>query len=246
MRRGDRRGVTLIEVLIAITLLSALSVAMLFAMRIGLDTFGKVGDRLMLNRRVAGAQRILQSEIEGMMPVVAPCIVDGVPAGQAAPFFQGDSQTMRLVSTFSLQEAWRGRPQILEFAVIPGENDRGVRLIVNELPYTGPQGAGQLCLGYAPSPVTGAMGPRYAPVAANPQSFVLADQLEYCRLSYLSPAMQPGLPPAWTTRWAFNGWPMGVRIEMAPLAPDGSRLQPITAVAPVRMRRNFGVPYADF
>ena len=47
---------------------------------------------------------------------------------------------MRLVSTFSLQQAWRGQPQILELFVIPGEDGNGVRLVVNEIPYAGPSG----------------------------------------------------------------------------------------------------------
>ena len=45
MRRDA--GVTLMEVLIAVTLLSLLSVGMLFAIRIGLSTFGKTNDKLM-------------------------------------------------------------------------------------------------------------------------------------------------------------------------------------------------------
>ena len=45
--RSLRAGVTLIEVLIAITLLSLISVAMLLAMRIGLNTFDKTKDSLM-------------------------------------------------------------------------------------------------------------------------------------------------------------------------------------------------------
>lgn len=57
------RGVTLLEVLIAVTLLSLLSVAMVLAMRIGLNSYERAGTRLMDNRRVAGAQRILQDEI---------------------------------------------------------------------------------------------------------------------------------------------------------------------------------------
>jgi prepilin-type N-terminal cleavage/methylation domain-containing protein len=250
-RRKRQSGVTLIEVLIAITLLSLLSMAMLFAMRIGLNTFSKTNAKLMENRRVAGAQRILLEEIDGMMPVAAPCI--GTPQNTGAPqsasqtigFFQGEPQAMRLVSTFSLQQGWRGMPQILELAVIPGAGGRGVRLVVNEVLYTGPPAAGRYCLGFAPDLITGAMTPRFAPVSAGPQSFVLADQLEFCRFSYLSPVPQPGLPPVWTAAWSAVGWPRGVRVEMAPLDPDGTRLQPIAVTAPVRLFRTLGIPYAD-
>lgn len=244
-RRVRQSGVTLIEVLIAVTLLSVLSVAMLFAMRIGLNTFGKTNARLMDNRRVAGAQRILEQQIEGMMPVVAPCIGSAAAAGQKIAFFQGDPRTMRLVSTFSLQEGWRGEPRILEFAVIPGEDGRGVRLVVNEVPYTGPNGAGRLCMGMAPDARTGVTAPQFAPVVAGPESFVLADQLAFCRISYLAPGPQPGLPPAWTPIWSSAGWPRGIRIEMAPLEPDGARLQPATVTTPIRLFRSPVGQYGD-
>jgi prepilin-type N-terminal cleavage/methylation domain-containing protein len=250
-RRRAQSGVTLIEVLIATTLLSLLSVAMLFAMRIGLNTFSKTNDRLMEDRRVGGAQRILTEEIEGLTPISAPCagtsLTPDAQAGsaQTISFFQGAPQTMRLVSTFSLQLAWRGLPQILELAVIPGEEGRGVRLVVNELPYTGPPSAGRFCVGFAPDPITGVAMPQFAPVLPGPQSFVLADQLAFCRFFYLTPGPQPGLPPVWTPGWSALGWPVGVRIEMAPLEPNATRLQPFTVTVPIRLRRTPGVAYAD-
>jgi hypothetical protein len=74
---------------------------------------------------------------------------------------------------------------------------------------------------------------------------VLADQLEFCRFSYLGPGPQPGLPAVWTAVWSTAGWPRGVRIEMAPLQPDATRLQPITVTAPVRLLRSPVVQYGD-
>ena len=128
MRRES--GTTLIEVLIAVTLLSLLSVGMLTAMRVGFMAYSKTTNKLMENRRVAGAQRVVQEELEGMMPVVAACgeAPGATPAKTA--FFEGQAQTIRLVSTFSLQQGWRGQPQILELFTIPGEDGRGVRLAV--------------------------------------------------------------------------------------------------------------------
>ena len=239
-------GVTLIELLVAVTLLSALMVAMMFAMRIGLSTFSKVNDKLMADRRVAGTQRVLLQEIESIIPVEAPCIGNPAAIPQVIPFFHGDSQTMRLVSTFSLQQAWRGRPQILEFAVIPGAEGNGVRLIVNELPYTGPASAGRLCMGFAPDPATGITSPLFARVTAGPESFVLADQLEFCRIAYLTPSTQPGQLPAWLPEWKFNGWPAGIRIEMAPLHAEATRLEPITVTAALHLHRTPGILYGDF
>jgi hypothetical protein len=162
------------------------------------------------------------------------------------PFFQGEPQSMRLVSTFSLQQAWRGRPQILEMLVIEGEEGRGVRLVVNEIPYTGPVGAGQLCVGHSPDSEAGQGGGLFRPIQAGPRSFVLADKLAYCRFSYLAPVPKPGLPPYWRPNWVQRGWPLGVRVEMAPLVPDPSRLQPITVTAPVHLMRAPDIEYGDY
>jgi hypothetical protein len=244
MRR--EAGTTLIEVLIAVTLLSLLSVGMLTAMRVGLLAFSKTDDKLMENRRVAGAQRVVQEELEGMMPAVAACgeAPGATPAKTA--FFEGQPQTMRLVSTFSLQQGWRGQPQILELFVIPGEDDRGVRLVVNEILYTGPASTAQLCIGHTRDPQTGGNLAMFAPVQAGPKSFVLADKLAYCRFSYFTIPLDRNVPPHWTPSWNFSGWPYAVRIEMAPLEPDPSRLQPISVTAPIHLHRSPEIQYVDY
>jgi len=235
-------GVTLMELMVSITLLSLLSTGMLVALRIGLNSFTRVDTRLMDNRRVAGAQRIAEQELEGLMPVVTPC---GKTPMKLA-FFQGEPQTMRLVSTFSLQQAWRGQPQILEIFVIPGDDGRGVRLVVNEIPYTGPLNAGQLCEGMMPDPQTGQSMPRFAPVIAGPNSFVLADKLAFCHFAYYTALPGPRLPLVWRDTWAKAGWPLAVRIDMAPLEPDPSRLQPLSVVAPIYINRSPELDYAGF
>jgi prepilin-type N-terminal cleavage/methylation domain-containing protein len=239
---GSVRGVTLIELLVAITLLSLLSVGLLMALRLGLNAYGKTQARLMDNRRVAGAQRILEEQLEGLMPIVAACGASASGGGTRMAFFQGEPQVMRLVSTFSLQQAWRGQPQILEVFVIPGADGRGVRLVVNEIPYTGGLGAGQLCMGPGP----GGAGFSFLPVTPGPKSFVLADKLAYCRFSYLTPPKEPNHPPLWLPVWAAATWPAGVRVDMAPLDPDPSRLQPIAITAPIHIHRNPEIPYGDF
>ena len=236
MKNRTRAGVTLMELLIAVTLLSLLSVGLLFALRIGLNAYSKTQGRLMDNRRVAGAQKILEEELEGLVPVVALCNAGGLGAGGKAPFFEGQPDTMRLVSTFSLQGAWRGQPQILEIFVIPGADGRGVRLVVNEIPYTGPAGAGQFCMGIN----------KYLPASPSPKSFVLADRLAFCRFSYLDAPPDGSRPAEWYPLFAGANWPKAVRVEMAPLEPDPSRLQPISMTAPIRLHRSPEIDYDDF
>jgi hypothetical protein len=225
------------ELLVAVLLLSLLSVGLLFAMNIGLNTYSKTQTRLMDNRRVAGAQRILEQELEGLVPVVAQCGqgADGPgSAGVRAPFFQGEPDTMRLVSTFSLQGAWRGQAQILEIFVIPGDHG-GVRLVVNETPYLGPAAAGRFCTGPG----------KFFAVSASPKSFVLADKLASCHFSYLNQPADANLLPTWYPRFIDPSWPEAIRIEITPLDPDAARLQPISVVAPIHIYRGPDIPYAD-
>jgi prepilin-type N-terminal cleavage/methylation domain-containing protein len=243
--RRPQAGVTLIEVVVAVTLLSLLTVGMAIAIRVGLSAFAKTNTKLMDNRRVAGAQRIVQSELEGLIPAFVACGANPSFPGVRAVLFQGEPANMWLASTFSLQQGWRGQPQILQLFVIPGEEGRGVRLVVNELLYTGARGAGQYCLNAIPAPNSTAKLAQFAPMGAGPASFVLADKLAFCRFAYYTPARLPNQPPTWETTWASKGWPLAVRIEMAPLGTDPSKLQPITVTAPLRIRRDPEKKYED-
>ena len=244
MRRSPRAGVTLIEITIAITLLSLLSLGMAIAIRVGLQAFAKTDAKLMDIRKITGAQNILHQELEGLIPVLAACGSNNPDNGFKVAFFQGEPAALRMVSSFSLQQGWRGEPQVLELFVIPG--DEGVRLVVNEILYAGYLGAAHFCAGVTPDSDTGALLPHFVPVVAGPKSFVLADQLAYCRFSYYYPGnAQQNKPPAWVTTWTVKGWPQAIRIEMAPSHPDPSRIQPITVTAPVHIRRDPEKKYED-
>ena len=244
-RRGRfERGVTLLELMIAVTLLSVLSLGMFMAMRLGISALTRTDDKLMTNRRVAGAQRILMEELEGLMPVMGICgaAPNGASGGtpDRLPFFQGEAGVMRLVSTYSLQESWRGRPQILEMAVIPGES-AGVRLVVNEIQYGGPSSTGRIC-----TVRPGGGLPQFTPVQVGPTSFVLADKLAYCRFWYLTPGARANDPNVWQPAWRKQAWPLGVRVEMAPLEANASQVQTMTVTAPIYVHRSPEIQYGDF
>ena len=236
--RNEKRetGFTLLELLIAITLFSLLSVVIVISLRVGLSAMNKVDSRLMSNRRVVGVERILEQEVAGIMPVTADCLSAGEGPPASIAFFQGEPQAMRLASSYSLQEGSRGLPMILEYTVIPGENSEGVRLVVNEHLYTGPRGAGQFC---APSGSSAA----FIPIQIGPGSFVLADKLAYCRFSFRELLPPPELArwvPLWTQQRLL---PNAIRIEMAPLNPSAARLEPVTLTIPVHVTR---LPMEDY
>ena len=243
--KRSEAGMTLIEVLIAVVLFSMLSVGILEALRVGINAMERADDRLMQNRRAAYAERILRAELNGFMPEIAVFRPTPQSQVQSMHFFQGEPDTVRLVSTYSLQDASRGMPKILEFHVVPGEANRGVRLMVNEHPYTGPLSAGAFCLGYSmPDPASPIRVPLFRPVETGPQSFVLADKLAYCRFAFLWPRVPPAAP-VWVDHWVQYQWPMAVRFEMAPLDPDPSKLQPTTVTTTFHVTKDTGFEYLD-
>lgn len=234
-RLHPQAGVTLMELLIAVSLVSLLSVGMLFAIRVGLSAMEKTNARFSGNRKTASVQRIIENQVSGLIPVVSDCRGGGM---SKFVYFRGLPQTMTFVSTYSLQESSRGYPRILEFSVIRGER-AGVRLIVNETIYPGPVNAGFLCTGM------NAGLPSFNQVGANPNSFVLADNLAYCRFIYRETLPYPELEK-WTPAW-INGerLPSGIRVEMAPLLPETGRLQVMSVTVPMRVSKWVLGPYAD-
>jgi general secretion pathway protein J len=244
VRREKSAGVTLIELLIAVLLLSLLSVGIVLTLRVALAAMNKSGAKLMANRRVSSVERILDQEIEGIIPVKADCQPQPGVKGPTVMFFQGETQSMRLASTYSLQQGQRGLPMILEYQVIPGEDTQGVRLVVNEHWYTGPRGAGTYCFGVGAGADGGPPGPRFAPISIGPESFVLVDKLAYCRFSFRD-LRTPPEKPIWVPRWVKPILPNAIRIEMAPLEPDLGRLQPVTLTLPIHVTRLPLEPYAN-
>jgi len=230
--RTSERGVTLVELLIAVTLVALLSVGMLFAMRVGLNALDRSKAALMANRRVVSVQRILEEQVANMMPVPALCGAGGGPPSRIA-FFQGEAQSMRFVSSFSLHQGDRGMAQILEFQVISGEDGAGVRLVVNERVYSGPLSTGAFCLGIAP----GGSAPDFRPIEVGPLSFVLADKIAHCSFTFKErgPPFGEG---KWMARWAKPFLPAAIGVEMAPLNPSAGRLQLVTLTMPVHVNRD--------
>jgi len=246
---NPQSGVTLIEVLIAVSLLSLLSVGMLVAMRLGFNTMDKTDARLVRNRRVSNTSRIIENEINGFISTMAAYHPQPNQPNNTnlVPFFQIEPQVMRFVTSYSLDDAWRGRLQIAVLQVIPGDANRGVRLILNEIPYTGQEQAGQQIEAIEPDPATGLPIVHYVPVAPGPQSFVLADRLAYCRFSWLEPRPTPPFQQ-WRPDWVQPRiLPLGIRIEMAPLeAATRTDLRISTITAPLNVNRTPGANYADF
>jgi prepilin-type N-terminal cleavage/methylation domain-containing protein len=235
--RHKQAGFTLIEVLISISLLGLLSTGMLMSISIALNSQEKANNKLMENRRVMGGQRALEEELNNFMPEMAL-----YGAGRKVPFFDGEPETLRFVSSYSLNQAHRGLPQLLEFAVVSGDTG-GFRLIVNEWPYRGSALAGEFIAGVEPGE-DGQPHALFGPVAIGRNSFVLADRLASCKLAYLE-YVTASKQWFWRPDWPLRQWPSAIRIEMVPLDGTGAKLHPMTVTAEVHAARNMDIEYKD-
>ncbi len=212
-------------------------------LRVGINAMEKANAKLLANRRVASVERIMRSEIRDLIPVVATCVPEGDQPPERLMYFDGRQHSLRFVSGYSLQEASRGVPRILDFQVIPGDKGEGVRLVVSELAYS-PQQAAATCVGSVRDQNSGIAMGVFRPIEVGPGSFVLADKLAYCRFSYRD-FQPPPVGERWFPEWPLGKWPTAVRIDMAPLNPDPARLPLMSLTVPMRVNRQPYEPYGQ-
>jgi prepilin-type N-terminal cleavage/methylation domain-containing protein len=226
------RGVTLIELMISVSLVAVITVGMLFAVRTSALAYEKTGARLRANREQVNRTQILARELGGAMPLLSMC------GTRMTPYFTGTSDSLRMISSYSIAEGFRGYPQILEFQVIASPA-AGVQLVVAEHPYTGPLSTTPFC-----DPLGGAASGFSA--AASPP-FVLADGLASCQFLYHQPIdMLAYQDTGWVPVWSRNVLPAGIRVELKPLAAAGGGLLPVTVTIPLRVDRDMYLGYDDF
>jgi len=219
----------LIEILVAVTLVALIATAMTIVLRVGLDGSAKAQQRIASNRKVIGVERIMREQLANLVPVNTRCQTTDGAAGGAEILFEGKPRQMRFVSTYTLNEAARGFPRLVEYVIIPGA-EHGFRLVMNELIYGGPRWLLPVCVGY--ETVDDIQIPQFAPIRITDNSFVLADELASCRFAYRDDH-DPQIGPQWTQVWTIKQWPAAIRIELVPFVPNPSLLQASSLTVPV-------------
>lgn len=246
LKRRRQRGVTLIEMLVAVTLVSLLSTGLLYAMRLGINALEQTNRKFTDNRRALGSLRVLNQQLAAIIPAQVSCKGTSLDGDLAPIFFRGARTSAQFVTGYTLEEAGRGYPRIVEYFVVPGEAARGggFRLVMQESPYTGPQSLSVYCSGTGMDPLHRAPVSLLRPPTLGARPFVIADQLAYCRISYqrVHPAT---FQRDWADAHAGAALPAAIRIEMAPLRPDAARVQLSTTTIALRVTRNTYEAYAD-
>jgi hypothetical protein len=220
---------TLVEILVAISLMGLLATAMITALTMGAGSWKDARSHLTLNRRIATANEILYAELEGLVPVTTR-----TAAAPMAAFLQGEPESMRFVSGYSLTQGRRGGLRIIELQV--SDADGGRRVLINELPYTGPGSLGSLIAGVDRDLGSGAPRLMFAPILSRPTSLIIVDELEACRFSYLKLPRTRAQTALWVPQWdEMTRFPGAIRVEITP-RQTGARLMPVSITAPIRAR----------
>lgn len=244
----SERGVTLLELMIAITLVAGLSTGMLMAMRTSLQVYEKTAKKLEANRRFVKTQQILTNQIAAVMPVQGMCTGSEGQVVAVPSFLAGSADMLRLVSSYSIAEGARGYPRVVEYRVVPGERGT-VRLVATERPYTGPLSLIPFCGEAAPPPPVSAFefGSRpQSAASAQSSSYVVADHLAFCRISYHEPYDQTRfVETPWLPLWDKPLLPVGIRIEMQALAPEAGGLSVFGVTVPIHANRDPRMMYDD-
>jgi general secretion pathway protein J len=224
---------TLIEILVAVTLLGLLSVGLVTALQVAAGAWSSSRNARGQDRRIANANALLHSQFAGVTPVQPMILRQGlaVPAG---PFFQGEPTAMRFVSSYSMTEGVRGGLQIVELQTSPGQE--GTRLILTQSPYQGPLSVGRFIIGSEPLAEPRSFRLLFTPLQTRADSLIVADRLSEARFSYLRGSSGPNDPDVWVTVWDQpQQLPQAIRVDMQPLEDIG-RLRPVAIVSEVRAR----------
>jgi prepilin-type N-terminal cleavage/methylation domain-containing protein len=239
-------GVTLLELLVSITIVALLAATALFAWRVGVSAWEKADAQLGKDRHVLAAHQLLQEQIASMVPYEARAERRG-----RAVFFQGEGETARFVSRYSLANRAASGLYLIEYHV--AEQPGGTPSTSLLSSRTGGVRAGkQLLLRETPVRGSEELGARIADIESDPEGFrlrlpaferdaetvVLLEGLQECRFEYfrLTPNAQPeGDLGNWTDEWVSRGneLPSAMRIH-AVSSEDSGDLRPVTIVAAIR------------
>lgn len=229
-RRPDA-GLTLIEVMVAVTLLALLSVGIITALQIGAGSWMGTRERLTHDRRISSANQIFHSAFSGMVAMTAQPAPGGEARFPLTLFFQGEPQTMRFVSAYSVTAGNRGGLNVFELQVV--DSDNGRRVLLNQFPYGGPYQAGELITGIEPLPDGSGRRLLFQAVEPRGSSLIVADELIDCDFRYLRQPLRSGEPPEWIEVWTDpRVLPLAVSVRLTPRAEQG-RLLPVSITAQI-------------
>lgn len=214
-RSGDAcaTGFTLLEVIVAMALTSALMLILAIGMRVGANAL-QAGDRRLtkLDRSLAIVE-VIDEQVAGAVPRIVTVKTDNGPAQYLG--FRGDAREVRFLTRVSLTHDMAHRLWLATYRVVEMQ-DGQEQLLTTETPV--------LDSDHLQAALVGAVAPA-GPVES------LGDPAKRIELSYLRPST-PGKPSEWVAEWKPDEkeLPMGIRVQVWREAYAGA----LTFAIPVR------------
>lgn len=192
MRSPARRrqtGFTLVEVIIASTLLGVMMLLITGSLRMGAQSWDNGEEKLAKTSRRFVVQNFLRRHLSSMVPVAAT----PQPGEDQALSFSGKRNGFKYV------------------AALPTQVKRGGLYVFN-LYVGGAPGQRDLRLSITPFVQNPKAGDKVEPV----DDLALVEDVDKVEFSYLPPAMQPGVGSRWSDEWAQAQMPVLIRLDIQP------------------------------
>lgn len=182
VRRGPgAEGFTLVEMMVAITLVALMSLALWGVLRISITSWKRGTEAIDANQRHRTLLDLVQKQMASIYPLVPP--LDLQMGTGITPVFSGSASSMQFISLCALR--FRDNPGLtmVSYEVVP-DNDGGHSLVERETRYLG--GDPSLQVDY--------------PAAETPDT-VIFDRLISLEFEYYDPGT-PDVPPQWVREWS--------------------------------------------
>jgi len=222
-----KRGVTLLELLVAISLLGMVSLGLLFGLRIAVSAWQKGNSRLSADRQVFAAGDLFAQQVANARPRLVAVGPEDRPV--RIFYFQGTSNSLRFLTATSLAGRSRSGLWLAEYTFREDGPGR-CKLSYNEVPYHDDRDAAQTIASVREDQSTHRLVVRFV----EPETVRdLYRDLEGCSFEYL--VVEPGQEPRWETEW------ISVKPMLPPAVAARFRGREGRGIAPVAMVASFNV-----
>ena len=226
---GMVSGVTLVELLVVITLLGFVSLALLFAMRVGVTAWQHANARMSADRAVVAASDLLAAQLGGARP-------RRVGWGErerrvAFLYFEGRPDRLRFLTDYSVATRTRGGVWLAEYWFEHNASNE-CRLLYNESSWRSDDDAAstvdQVVQEAAGISVT------FRAAVKGPATRILYSGLHDCSFEYLIEPIDR--PVFWSPGWAGDPRFLPHAVAVRFKATEGKGIAPVATVAMLNTR----------
>lgn len=207
-------------------IVSLLATTALLAWRASISGWERARVQLERGGTVLAAHQLLTEQIASMTPYLT-----AVERVGPVLFFQGEAQTARFVSRYSLTARAASGLYLVEYHA---REQRGGtwQLLLQEKPLMGYEELAAMVLGREQQ--AGVLRTLFRPFEQSETAVALLEGLEECRFEYYRRAV-PGVPGGWTSEWRGAGGelPTAMRIR-ATAREEAGILKPVAVTATIR------------